>query len=605
MDSDSTVWDLFADTFPRLGTVPAVRAADAELNYVQLATAVESQAARLRACGVVEGDVVALALPRSAAEIVAVLGVLRMGAVYTAIDPAVPDARMAAMLRVVEPRAVIGRSGHGGSAERIARLTPGGCRWVDSFEPSESPRSFGDPVLITPDSPAYIAFTSGSTGAPKAVRVPHRAVVRLVRGASYLLQGTGERCLRLAPLAFDASTLEIFCPLASGSTLEVFPEGPVAPADLSAFLNDRAVSVAWLTAGLFRLVADEAPHAFSPLRQLVTGGDVVPAGHVRRMLMAHPGLRITNGYGPTENTTFSCTHTVHNASEVEDPLPIGKPVSGTTVLVLDPDGRATPVGEPGELYVGGSGLALDYHRDPGATAQAFTTVAAGPGRFYRTGDLVRSDAEGRLHFLGRNDRQVKLRGFRVELSEIEACLRACPGVQDAVAVIRTGSSGHKHIVAAVTSTAGPELQAAVRAHVRDQLPEAMVPSRVVVVASLPVTANGKLDADVLFSGTETDGRPTEPPEPAVEPALLVPVGLSTATIDYEELIAHVWAEVLGTSDFECDEAFFDVGGDSLTAASVHTALCTMLPDHGIRVVDIFRFPTIEGLAEHLRSGGTS
>ncbi|MFF9011038.1 amino acid adenylation domain-containing protein [Streptomyces goshikiensis] len=603
VNSDSTIWELLGPVFAEHATVPAVRADDATLDYAQLTVAVDSQAARLRASGVVEGDVVALALPRSAAEIVAVLGVLRAGAVYTAIDHTAPDARVAAMLSRVKPRAVIGHAGSGGGAERISLLAPGGCRRVDPHHPSEQPQPFTATVDLTPDSPAYIAFTSGSTGVPKAVRIPQRAVVRLARGASYLLCGPAERFLRLAPLAFDASTLEIFCPLATGTAVDVFPDGPVAPIELASFLNDRAVTVAWLTAGLFRLVADEAPHAFSRLRQLVTGGDVVPADHVRRMLVAHPGLRITNGYGPTENTTFSCTHSVLSAVEVEDPLPIGHPVAGTTVLILDADGRLASAGEPGELHVGGSGLALDYHNDPETTARAFITCPGSSERYYRTGDLVSRDERGRLHFLGRNDRQVKVRGFRVELGEIEACLRTHAAVQDAVAVVQTDSSGRKHMVSAVTSASGQELEEDLRAYLRARLPAAMIPGRFVVVRTFPVTANGKVDTQNLFAGSEPTGGADAVVVSGVVPDATQKTGQSP--VDFEELIAGVWAAVLGTTDFEYDEAFFEVGGDSLTAASVHTALQAALPSHAIRVVDIFRFPTIEGLAEHLRSGDAS
>ncbi|MEU9147283.1 non-ribosomal peptide synthetase [Streptomyces sp. NPDC048349] len=601
MEGDSTIWELLGPVFAQHATGLAVRADDATLDYAHLSLAVDSQAARLRASGVVEGDVVALALPRSTAEIVAVLGVLRAGAVYTAIDHTTPDARLVSLLSRVEPRAVIGDGVSGGAAERISRLTPGGCLRVDPYHPSEQPQPFTATVNLTPDSPAYIAFTSGSTGVPKAVRIPHRAVVRLALGASYLLCGPAERFLRLAPLAFDASTLEIFCPLATGTALEVFPDGPVAPVELASFLDEREVTVAWLTAGLFRLVADDAPHAFSRLRQLVTGGDVVPADHVRRMLMAHAGLRITNGYGPTENTTFSCTHSVLSAAEVEDPLPIGRAVAGTTVMVVDADGQPAAAGEPGELLVGGSGLALDYHNDPVATARAFVTLPGSSERFYRTGDLVRRDERGRLHFLGRNDRQVKVRGFRVELGEIEGCLRTHAAVQDAVAAVRTDPSGHKQMVAAVTSTAGHELAEGLRAHLRGQLPEPMIPSRFVVVGTFPITANGKVDTEKLFGDSEPTGG-TSAAVPAIPDATH---SMGQSPVDFEELIAGVWATVLGTTDFEYDEAFFDVGGDSLTAASVHTSLQAALPSHAIRVVDIFKFPTIEGLAEHLRSGDAS
>ncbi|WP_338674701.1 AMP-binding protein [Streptomyces sp. SCSIO 30461] len=217
----------------------------------------------------------------------------------------------------------------------------------------------------------YLAFTSGSTGEPKGVSIPHRAVIRLVHEAEYVRLGHGARMLRLSPLAFDASTLELWGALLTGATLEVHPAGLASPSELGAFLREREVTVAWLTAGLFRLVEEFAPDSLAGLRQLLTGGDVVPHEHTARALARHPGLIITNGYGPTENTTFTTTHSARRPEDVDGPLPIGRPVPGTRVYVLDERRRVVPPGAVGELYAGGAGLADGYFGDDTGTARSF------------------------------------------------------------------------------------------------------------------------------------------------------------------------------------------------------------------------------------------
>ncbi|MFJ6780852.1 amino acid adenylation domain-containing protein [Streptomyces yangpuensis] len=614
VDCDSSINALMEEIYRRHPAALAVCSENGRLTYSELSRSVDAQAQQLITAGVKPGDVVVIALPRSLEELVAVLGTVRAGAVYTSIDRSAPDSRAAAMLARVEPRAVLGA---GDEAQRLARLAPGPCAVVSPHEGgSAADCKVSDEVpdpctfpAVTPEHPAYISFTSGSTGIPKAVVVPHRAVVRLARGASYLRRGPGERMLRLAPLAFDASTLELFCGLGSGATLEVFPDGPTAPVELAAFLNTRAVTVAWLTAGLFRLVADEAPQAFDGLRQLVTGGDVVPAEHVRQVLMRCPGLVVTNGYGPTENTTFSTTHTVLSADDVVDPLPIGRPVGGTRALVLGPDGRRVPVGEAGELYVAGSGLALGYLNAEGETSRAFVTSRETSERLYRTGDLVRWDEHGRLQFIGRADRQVKIRGFRVEPAEIEGKLRTHTSVRD-VHVGVVAVDGVQKLTAVVVSDQGPELADELREHLRLSLPTYMIPLLWAVVPQMPVTVNGKVDLATVAARAAAEQKQqftsrTDAPESEVAGSSIsgavVAVPAAKEVVDYEQLIADVWTDVLGTDDFDFDEAFFDVGGDSLLAGSVHTRLSEALPHHGVRVVDIFRYPTVQGLADHLRA----
>jgi acyl-CoA synthetase (AMP-forming)/AMP-acid ligase II len=270
----------------------------------------------------------------------------------------------------------------------------------------------------------------------------------------------------------------------------------VAAGELSRFLRDREISGLWLTSGLFRLVADDEPAAFRRVRQLLTGGDVVPPGQARRVLDQCPGLRLTNGYGPTENTTFTTVHHVDDAVAVDDPLPIGRPIAGTTVTVLDDDGELLPPGAVGELCAAGDGVAVDYLDAPAETARSFVRPPAGP-RYYRTGDLVRWDGAGRLRYLGRRDQQVKVRGFRVELAAVARVLRGHPQVRDAV-VAATTDPGERRLVAGVIADPHPDLVGSLRTFAEQRLPGYAVPALWARVDVLPVTANGKVDVSRLL-----------------------------------------------------------------------------------------------------------
>jgi amino acid adenylation domain-containing protein len=272
-------------------------------------------------------------------------------------------------------------------------------------------------------------YTSGSTGAPKGVVVPHRAVLRLVLAADFVELGPAETLLHLAPAAFDASTLEIWGALLTGGRLALFPPEPPSLEALAAFLRRHGVTTAWLTAGLFHQMVDAGPEALAGLRQLLAGGDALSVPHVGRLLRAHPSLALVNGYGPTENTTFSCCHRVHPDDAERASIPIGRPIPGSTARVLDAAMRPVPVDVPGELYVGGDGLARGYLGAPGPTAARYLPDPFGgpPGaRLYRTGDRARWRPDGTLEFLGRIDQQVKIRGYRVEPGEVEAALCATP-----------------------------------------------------------------------------------------------------------------------------------------------------------------------------------
>ncbi|EWM13724.1 non-ribosomal peptide synthetase [Kutzneria sp. 744] len=468
----------------------AVREGDDRLTYRELAAASAAQAVLLRKAGVRPGDVVVVDLPRSIDEVVAVLGVVRAGAAYLGVDERMPERRKAEILRRARPAAAVSH------AAAVFDLPVVVCRWRDWLH-DDAP----EPHVVPqdPERVAFLSFTSGSTGSPKGVLVPHRGIARLVAGADYVDCGPGTRFLRFAPLAFDASTIDLWFPLLGGGCVEVHPPGVPSPAELGRFVVERGVTALWLTSGLFRLLAEFAPGSLAQVRYLLTGGDVVPSEHVRRVLEANPALTVVSGYGPTENSTFTTVHVVDSPEDVVDPLPIGLPVRGTSVHVLDERGLPVPPGAVGELYTGGTGLAVGYLGDQEATGLAFGYWGANPSeRLYRTGDLVRLDAQGRLRFLSRRDDQVKVGGFRVEPAEIRQVVIDHPDVADAVVLPFEGAGGHKQLLGAyVPRTPDDDLGERLTEFTGARLPEYMVPARWLRVQTLPVTANGKVDRKAL------------------------------------------------------------------------------------------------------------
>ncbi|MER7270048.1 amino acid adenylation domain-containing protein [Micromonospora carbonacea] len=566
------------------------------LTYRDLHDRAVAQAGLLHARGVRAGDGVLLELPRSAAEAVAVLGVLRLGAYYVAVDRDATDEWRAHLVEAVAPRARLGVAASGPHRSGVAA-----CPLVDLHDRAPVLDAGPEAAPARPDRTAYTSFTSGSTGVPKGVVVPHRAVLRLADDPGLFVDRPGMRMLRLSPLAFDASTLELLVPLANGDTVVVFPAGEPTPDALTGFLRAEAVSHAWLTSGVFHLVADHRPDAFAGLRQLLTGGGVVSPAHVRRVLAACPGLRLTNGYGPTENTTFTTTYSVDHAEATPDPLPIGGPVRGTDLHVVGPGGRLVPPGAVGELWAAGTGLADGYLDDPARTDASFVRSAELGTRLYRTGDLVRWGADGQLRFLGRNDRQVKIAGHRVELVDIERRLRARPGVRDAVVFTVGDPATGVRLCAALKPDADGVDVADVRRAVEPELAPYARPQQWHTVAEFPLDRNGKVDLRALAALVAAAPPTATAVSSTATAAARSSASASASLAEFEELVTRAWVEALGTDDFDLDEAFFDVGGESLRLAVVRRLLQQRLSGRTIPLTDLYRFPTVQTLARHLHA----
>lgn len=528
-------------------------------------------ARRLAAAGVRPGTVVAVAVPRGLDLPVALLGVLRAGAAYLPVDTARPDPRLSAMLDECGAAAVVMTAT---TDDPVRAMLPGG---LPVISPQEGPGDAEDPdaALALPDADAlaYVMFTSGTTGGPKGVEITHRNILRLVAGVILDPDPDGGM-LQFASVAFDAATFEIWGALLTGRRLVMAPPEAMDAAEIAAMLDRHRVSTAWFTAGLFHRLVEEIPDALARLRRLYAGGDVLHPGPVRTVLdrMAalgnHGGL-VVNGYGPTECTTFTCLHAMPAGGSVPPRIPIGRPIANTRVEVVGPDGRPEPVGVPGELVVGGDGVARGYVGRPDLTAERFLPDPCRPDRSrYRTGDLVRWREDGTLDFLGRIDRQVKLRGFRIEPREIEDALLATGMVGQAAVILVEGDPsgpGVKRLAAYVTPRDGAAAdRAALRRALAGRLPDYMVPDAITLLPALPLNRNGKVEHARLPP-------PAHPPSPDGEDAT-GDAGIEAVGSERLSAVLTVWREVLGTDRIGPADNFFQLGGDSILAIRTVAAL---------------------------------
>ena len=476
---------LFQRQADRRPDATAVVTAERTVSYRELAEAVDRVSAALAERGVVPGDLVGVLAGRGLDAIVLMIAVSRAGAACLPLDPAYPRQRLDVMLADERLRCVVGVGTDLPDVVPFDELVRGG-----------SGRVGGHGDLLT------VLYTSGSSGTPKGVEITHRGVVRLVCDNEFIDFGAEDVVLHYAPATFDAALLEVWGALTRGATVAVAPPGPLTLDELAEFLVRSRVTVAWLTAGLFHQLAEFNPECFAGLRRVFAGGDVVSPRHVRTLLELHAGLEFVNGYGPTESTTFTCCHLVRSAGELAgDTVPIGTPVANTDVFVVDEDGTPVLPGVRGELWIAGDGLAAGYAGRPDLTAERFGTI--GGVRVYRTGDLVVQRPDGALDFLGRNDFQVKVNGFRIELPEVEAALGALPGVRQACVLAEPDPFGGKRLVAFVVPD---EVSGTAPRHLRSGLaaglPSYMVPARYEFMDRFPLTRNGKVDRDVLLRGQE-------------------------------------------------------------------------------------------------------
>ncbi|HTV72441.1 MAG TPA: amino acid adenylation domain-containing protein, partial [Candidatus Acidoferrales bacterium] len=417
-EREATVDTVFSQRAAESPAAIAVRSDEECLSYAELETASNRVASYLRSAGLRPGSTAGVALERCAQLPAVLLGILKGGAAYVPLDPSYPADRLTFMASDAAVTLVV-------TDRRRGPLAAFTVPQVDVTAALGAPDDRRPAPAAGPESLAYIIYTSGSTGRPKGVAVEHRNVLRLVRGSDYVSVLTGDVFLQFAPLAFDASTFELWAPLLNGASLAVPKPGLFTMEELAEIVDHFGVTTLWLTAPVFARLVDAPAARPRSLQTLLTGGDVVSPHHARRFFEAFPHCRLINGYGPTENTTFSCCYVMTSAADVGESVPIGRPIANSSAYVVDADLTPVGIGETGELCVGGDGVARGYVNLPELTAERFVRdpiAGDGVARLYRTGDRARWRADGVLEFLGRLDDQVKVRGFRIELGEIEAAL---------------------------------------------------------------------------------------------------------------------------------------------------------------------------------------
>jgi len=580
---DQCIHQLFERQVEETPAAVAVVFQDRSMTYRELDERADRISAHLSGMGVEAGSFVGVCLLRGPDTIATLLAILKAGAAYLALDPEYPAPRLAFMVGDARPGVIVTLEGlrHHFEGQQDSRIL---C--LDGLEDA-GPHAAPPRREIGAEAPAYVSYTSGSTGVPKGVVVPHRGVVRLVMNADFVELGTDQVLLHAAPLAFDASTFEIWGALLNGGCLALLPPGPASVPDIAAAIQRHGVTTLWLTAGLFHLLIEERPESLRPLRQLLAGGDVLSPEHVRKALGLLPACRVINGYGPTENTTFTCCHTVSPGEDFPHGVPIGRPVGNTRVHVLDAFLRPVPAGVKGELCTGGDGLATGYLNRPELTAEKFIDHPE-YGRIYRSGDLVRWNHEGNLEFFGRIDRQLKIRGFRIEPGEIEKALDSHPAVLVSAVVPRRREGAETSLAAFLVlrgGAAAPDLSGW-RRWLGGHLPDSMIPAHFAVLDSLPIGPNGKLDR----AGLE-----------AIDSADMPAAGFAAPRTPLEKMLAAIWQDVLQVPAVGLRDDFFALGGHSLVALRVAARVEKQL-GRSLPISSFLQAPTLEAQALLLERG---
>ncbi|MFD4949461.1 amino acid adenylation domain-containing protein, partial [Streptomyces sp. NPDC058409] len=594
---DATLTQLFEAQAVRTPDAIAVVSDGVELTYAQLNEHADRLARHLAGQGAGPERAVGLWMERSAELVTVLLAVLKTGAHYVPLHEGHPPSRLRLVLEdcgaelLVTDRPAQARE-FAGSVQVIspdaALATASGAECVQTAGAGDARRAIDGGGAGGADGLAYVMYTSGSTGEPKGVAATHRGVADLVLNRCWQTDHH-ERVLFHSPHAFDASTFELWFPLLSGGAIVVAPEGTLDAASLEQLIKAHEISGVVLTAGLFRVIAEETPACLAQLREVLTGGDVVSPVAVQRVMDACPDTVVRVLYGPTEITLCATQYEMPTGVAVGGSVPIGRPMDNTRVYVLDAALAPVPRGVAGELYIAGTGVARGYVGRAGLTAERFVAdpfaVASG-SRMYRTGDVVRWNTDGVLEFVGRADAQVKVRGFRIEPGEIEAVLAGHAQVAQTAVVVREDTPGDKRLVAYVVPATGESTldPAVLRGHVADRLPDYMVPSAFVMLDALPLTPNQKLDRRAL---------------PAPEYAAGVGRGPRTSR---EEILCGLFAEVLGVESVSIDDGFFELGGHSLLATRLVSRVRSVLGVE-VSIRSLFEAPSVAGLVGRLDEGG--
>ncbi|MFJ2931111.1 amino acid adenylation domain-containing protein [Streptomyces massasporeus] len=579
--ADLPVHELFEHRAAQRPDADALLFEGQRLSYRELDVRAARLARHLVAAGLRRGDVAGVYLERGIELVVAVLAVLKAGGTYTMLDPDLPAARVEALLSAASARAVV-------TATELAARLP--------VHPDLLVRVDADAEAIArqpaerlghragPQDAACVMFTSGSTGAPKGVVTAHRAIVGTMLGQDFAAMDPSEVWLQCSPVSWDAFALELFGALFSGGLCVLQPGRRPEPAVIASLVREHGITTLHVSASLLNFLLDEHPAAFTGLRQVMTGGEAASVHHVMRLVREFPQIRLVNGYSPVESAIFTLAHRITAGDGARASIPVGRPLRGKRLYVLDAGLALAAPGTVGELYMSGVGLAHGYLGRPDLTAERFVACPFGPPgeRMYRTGDLVRWRADGVMEYLGRADDQVKIRGFRVEPGEVQSALADHPALVRSAVVVREDVPGDKRLVAYVVARDGSGVDTvAVRAFLAERLPHHLVPSAVVPVDALPMTATGKLDRRAL-----------------PVPVLASREGGREPRTEQEAVLCDLFAEVLGIDRVGIDDGFFELGGHSLHVTKLINRVRSALGAE-LSIKAVFEAPTVAALVGRL------
>lgn len=579
---DSTIPEIYKIQACKYPNKLAVICEGKSITYKQLDEKSEALAKYLAKKGVKADELVAVVVNKSIETIIAILAIIKSGAGYLPIDADYPLSRIKYMLEDSKVKIVLAQE----NAEQTKELKE--YVFVDLKDESIYDNLEEELVAeINPNCLAYVIYTSGTTGRPKGVMVEHRNVIRLVKNTNYIQFRGDDKILQTGSLAFDASTFEVWGALLNGLTLHVASNNIILDDEkLEEYIEKNDITIMWLTSPLFNKICNENTIALKKLRCLLTGGDIVSPANVMKLKKIAPDITIVNGYGPTENTTFStcCVIRSEEIIDINCSIPIGRPIANSTAYIFDKNMKLSPIGVPGELYVGGDGIGRGYANLEKLTKERFIgNPYDKAGRLYKTGDLVRWLENGNIEFLGRIDKQVKIRGFRIELAEVENNLLKIPGIKEAVVLDKANDEG-KYLCAYYVSLLDYKVNE-LRKELSKTMPEYMLPSFYIRMDSIPLNLNGKVDINALpnYEGEIETG------EEYVEPRN-----------ELEEKLVEALKEVLGLKKAGIMDNFFDLGGNSIKAAlfigKIHKEL-----GYEIKLRDILRLGNILGISEYIKS----
>ena len=584
--SQSTLVDLFEQQVEKRGAEPAIVCGNEAMSYEELNRRSNQLAHYLRELGVREETAVGICVPRSLAMVVAILGILKAGGVYVPLDERYPEERLRHMVRDAGAKLVV----TGPRRKELWSRAEVQCIDIEAeVQEIARRREHNLESRVTGENLAYIIYTSGSTGLPKGTAVPHRSFMGFMCDVDYVTFDESQVLFQHSAIAWDAMALELWPALVHGGRCVLHAGESATADDIRQAIQRHGVTTLWLTSALFNSIMDADPHALAGVKQLIVGGEALSSTHIQKALELLPEAKIVNGYGPSECTVFTTCYRIPHTLPRLSSAPIGKPIGDRQVFLLDENLTLVPAGVAGELFVGGPAVARGYVGQPELTAEKFVPnpFSSEPGsRLYRTGDMGWWRNDGVLQFIGRRDHQVKIRGFRIELGEIEAALQACAEVAQAAVVMREDVPGEKRLVGYVVTKSGQQVDGrAMRQRLGKYLPEYMVPSAIVGLESLPLTATGKLDRKALLALERMDSSEWRGPRSP-----------------QEEILCTLFAEVLHLERVGIDDNFFEIGGHSLLATMLVSRIRTTL---GVEMQPslLFEWPTVAQLSLRLRKRG--